>query len=66
MYRYCFSSVKLLSGYILYVTLCSLCIIFLAIHRFGFEGRIWVLVALVSGHCLRDAFSFVWSEIPRQ
>ena len=28
----------------------------LVISRFGFEGRIWVLIVLVPVHCLLDAF----------
>ena len=38
------------------LTLCF-CVYIIAISRFGFEGRIWVLIATVTGHCLLLASS---------
>ena len=42
------------------LTVCSLCILTICvisiISRFGFEGGIWVLIALVPGHCIRVTF----------
>ena len=39
---------RLLSGHLLVI---------LVISCFGFEGKIWVLSALVPGHCLLVAFN---------
>ena len=55
----------LLSGHLLEkklltrLTICSLYIltVILVISRFGFEGWIWVLIALVPGHCIFVTFS---------
>ena len=41
------------------LTICSHCIltfVILVIFPFGFEGRIWVLIASVPGHCLLVTF----------
>ena len=40
-------------GLLTWLTICSLCIksVILVISRFGFEDRIWVLIAPVPGHC---------------
>ena len=41
--------------YLLYFVYCRFLI--LVISRFGFVGRIWVLIANVPGHCLIVAFT---------
>ena len=48
------------------LTLSSLCILSICNFRislFGFEGRIWVLIAPVPGHCLIVSFKSGYGRI---
>ena len=50
----------LLSGHLLgKISLYVDYLLFLVISRFGFEGGIWVLIALVLGHCIPVTYTIL-------
>ena len=43
--------------YSVYCSLCAMYIVILVIYRFVFQGKFWVVIAPVPGHCLLATFA---------